>query len=386
MFNFGFAIEHVLGHITHYQNLRHWATQDPTILSSWMSISPDHEDIWEHLPVIRSNWSLKASLRTWNALRATLHTQPLDALFLHTQTIALFALPFMRRIPTVISVDATPINYDSVGTAYDHNVGGNRLLERQKFLWNRSTYQAATGLIAWSNWVKNSLVNDYGIAADKITIIPPGIDLEQWHFEPTPLSGSVRQRPVRLLFVGGDFTRKGGYTLIDAFRSGLNHSSTLDIVTRETNVSERLASMEGVSVHRNVSSNSPFLKKLYYDADIFVFPTQGDCHSLVIVEAMAAGLPIITTQMGAIAELVEDQVNGLLVPPADVNALVAAVSTLVNDEPKRHAMAIASRRFAEERFDGHRNYGKILSLMKQVTEGWASEIRKPPLTSLSSSN
>jgi glycosyltransferase involved in cell wall biosynthesis len=369
MFNFGFAVEYMLGHVTHYQNLQQWVTQDPSVCPIWMPIEAGKKDIWEQIPIVRNNWSLRSSLRTRDAIRSALHAQPLDALLLHTQTLALFALPIMQRIPTIISTDATPLNYDGVGEAYEHKVGRNSLVERQKFLWNRKAYHAADGLVTWCNWAKDSLVADYGIAADKVSVIPPGIDLDRWNFgNKTTANIGVTQDPVRLLFVGGDFVRKGGLTLIEAFHQGLAQDCTLDIVTKDIKIKRDLAGVEGVQVHCGLTSNSPLLKELYAKADVFVFPTQADCFPIAVMEAMAAGLPIVATDVGALGEEVENGVNGLIVPPRDAGAVFAAVRALVEDRSKRQTMAIASRRLAEEHFDGRRNYNKILTLMKCLTE------------------
>lgn len=369
MFNFGFAVEHMLGHVTHYQNFRHWVTEDPSVHPIWLPIEGGKKDIWEHMPVVRANWSLQSSLRARDAIQAALHAQPLDALFLHTQTLALFALPIMQRIPTIISTDATPLNYDSVGEAYGHKRGGISLIERQKFLWNRKAYHAADALVAFCDWAKDSLVVDYGIAPDKVSVIPPGIDLAQWNFgNKTTVNIDATQNPMRLLFVGGDFVRKGGLTLIEAFHKGLAQDCTLDIVTKDLKIERDLAGVEGVRVHCGLTSNSPLLKELYAKADVFVFPTQADCLPIAVMEAMAAGLPVIATDVGALSEEVENGVNGFIVPPGDAGAVVAAVHTLVEDQSRRHTMAIASRCLAEERFDGRRNYNKILTLMKCLTE------------------
>lgn len=366
MFNFGFAVEPVLGHATHHQNLLRWAKEDPEIRPFSLPIDANKSDFWQQIPVIRSNWSLQASWRTREAIAAALRVHNLDAMLLHTQSLALFAFPFMRYIPTIVSIDATPLNYDEFGSGYNHKVGGNFLLEKAKFLWNKSTFKAATILVTWCQWAKDSLVSDYDINAEKVIVIPPGVEMEQWRFGRHKTARSTNKEKVRLLFVGGDFARQGGYLLLEAFRNSLQKDCTLDIVTKDAHIQQKLAGIEGVRVHCGLAANSAPVRELYDRADIFVFPTQADCFPIAIMEAMAAGLPIIATDVGALREEVVDGVNGFIIPPSDPSAIVGAVRSLLSDESKRNAMAIASRRLAEERFDARRNYGELLFLMKHI--------------------
>ncbi len=367
--HFGFVMEQTLGHVTHHQNLARWVAEEADICPVWMPIEYQAADVWERVPVVRSNWSLKASLRARAALRAALHAHPLDALFLHTQTVALFAVPAMRRVPSIVSLDATPLNYDAVGAEYGHNTGNEGWLARRKYLWNRQTFHAATALVTWCRWAKDSLVSDYEVAPEKVTVVPPGVDMARWSFGREKAAcgktgGAEAGGPVRLLFVGGDFARKGGDTLVEAFRAGLYPNCTLDIVTKEEGVARDLAGMEGVRVHCGLTANSEPLRRLYAEADLFVFPTRGDCLPSAVMEAMAAGLPVIATDVGALREEVEDGVNGLIVPPHDAGAVAEAVRALAGDPARRRAMAAASRRLAEERFDAQHNYGTLLALMR----------------------
>lgn len=367
MFNFGFIVEQALGHVTHYQNLKYWVDKDINIKPNWMPVGGNTNDIWEKLPVIRNNWSLQVSLRTRRAIKAAMVSQKPDALFMHTQSLALFSIPLMHRIPTIISTDATPLNLDSIASGYNHKVGGNSAAEYAKYQWNKSTYHAATAIVTWCQWVKDSLIHDYGIPAEKISIIPPGVDLEKWNFKRDRTLESITEKPLRLLFVGGDFARKGGYTLLEAFLNGLDRDYTLDIVTKDVSLKRELTGIKNLHLHCDLTPNCPGLKQLFAQADIFVFPTEADCFGIVASEAMAAGLPVITTSIGGLSEQIEHGVNGLIVPPSDATALAIALRTLRNNPEKIITMAAASRRIAEKRFDARRNYGAVLNLMKSVS-------------------
>ncbi len=360
-------MEQALGHVTHHQNLARWVDDDQAIRPTWIPIEPERADVWERLPIIRGNWSLKASLRARDGLSDALRKRQLDALFLHTQTVALFAVPFMQRIPSVISLDATPLNYDAVGAEYGHQAGNVSWLERRKYQWNRRTFEVAHTLVTWCQWAKDSLVADYGIAPDKIQVIPPGVDLARWDFQDERVDRTARASgPLRLLFVGGDFPRKGGEYVLEAFQSGLALDCELDIVTKNEEIAARLADNKNVRVHCGLTANSAPLRALFAQADVFVFPTLGDCLPIAVMEAMAAGLPVVTTDVGALREEVEDGVNGLIIPPRDPRAIVEAVQTLLHDEARRQAMGATGRRLAEAKFDACTNYNKILTLLKQI--------------------
>ncbi len=373
MFNFGFMVEHALGHITHYQNLKYWVEKDTSIKPTLMPIGNNTNDIWGKMPVVRNNWSLQVSLRALKAVNAAMEIQTPDALFIHTQTLALFCIPLMHHIPTIISTDATPLNFDSIANGYNHKVSNNHFVERAKYEWNKKTYHAAAAIVTWCEWAKKSLVDDYNIPPEKVLVIPPGVDLEQWNFQRQQTPKSAPKNPLRLLFVGGDFARKGGYTLLEAFLNGLDRDYTLDIVTKDVSLKQKLTGINNLHLHCDLTANSQRLKQLYAQADIFVFPTEAECFGMVASEAMAAGLPVITTDIGGLSEQVEHGVNGLILPPADATALAIALDTLKDNPTKITAMAAASRRIAEKRFDAQHNYGTIFSLMKKISRKSCSQ-------------
>jgi glycosyltransferase involved in cell wall biosynthesis len=287
-----------------------------------------------------------------------------DALFIHTQTLSLFSSRFMRQVPTVISLDATPRNYDTVGEAYGHQAGSDRM-ERLKFGWHCRLFRRAAALTTWCQWAKDSLVHDYGVPPERVTVIPPGVDMALWAFgKGQKAQAAETDRPLRLLFVGGDFERKGGKFLIEAYRRRLSRNCTLDIVTRDAIAEREAAGLEGVRIHRGLTANSEPLRALYAGADLFVFPTLADCLPIAVMEAMAAGLPVVTTDVGALREEAAPGVNGLVVPPKDADAIAEAVCSLAHEPERLAAMGRKSRELAEARFDARTNYNAILDLMR----------------------
>jgi len=355
----GFALEYSLGHTTHAQNLKR-------VLQGRLDIVPTYVDLpydglagaWTRLPGVRSNWSLRASLGAWLGLRG--RANGLDGALFHTQVTALFSPGLMRRMPSVISLDATPMQYDALGAFYGHVPSGSARIEALKKRLNQRAFRSARRLVTWSQWAKDSLIADYDVPADKIMVIPPGIDTARWDFD----RSARPPGPVHLLFVGGDFARKGGDTLLEAFtRLPPSPDVHLHIVTKTRGVGEGLP---GVTVWHDVQPNSDPLLRLFALADLFVFPTRGDCLPLAVMEALASGLPVVTTTVGALPEAVTHGETGWIVPPDDPDALADALAALASDGALRARLACQARAVGRERFDAAKNYGRLVETIRTV--------------------
>src|SRR5262249_37399304 len=153
-------------------------------------------------------------------------------------------------------------------------------------------------------------VDDYGCRDGDVAVIPPGIDLQQFTPRPRP------DRLPRILFVGGDFLRKGGDLLLEVYRKRLRGRAELVLVTRDAVPPE-----PGVEVHTGVGANSEKLRELYAGADLFALPTRADCFSLVCMEALASGIPVVTTRVGGIPDIVREGETGHLIDRDDAGAL-----------------------------------------------------------------
>lgn len=356
---FFFVIEQTLGHVAHTRNLERALGATDWIENEIVRLPYEPAGLGR-LPGL-GNWSLRASLMARSALKRRLGEGPLDAAFIHTQVAALLSVGVMRSVPTVVSLDATPVNFDDVGEAYGHR-RGRSLVEAAKASVNRRTFMAAAALVTWSGLAADSLVEDYGVPASRVHVIPPGVDLALFH--PSDRPGSS-DGPVRVLFVGGDFARKGGPDLLAALRGvpGVE----LDVVTG----SEVGQVPPGVRchVHRGLRPADPALLELYRRADVFALPTRGDCLPQVLAEAAASGLPLVATATGAMAEVVRDGDNGFLVPVGSPADLRLALRRLVENAELRLAMGHASLDLARRKHDAFANNRRIFELMAEVAFG-----------------
>lgn len=355
----GFLLEQTLGHITHAQNLQTIIAKDPRLHPRWWPIPWDADGLPASLPGIRSNWTLRAGVHARRAIAHLHRTTTLDALFIHTQVPAVLAGSWLRRIPTIVSVDATPLQYDELGDFYDHRRDG-RVAEQLKWRANHACFHAAVHLVSWSHWAKAGLVDGYGVPPDKVTVIPPGVDPDAWA---APAATSRQSGPFRILFVGGDLERKGGTLLLDAFRRLRDHHGhhgdvELHLVTRT-----EVAPEAGVVVHHGLTPNSAELKALYHQADVFCLPTRGDCLPMVLSEAGAAGLPLVSTRVGAIPEIVRDGETGFLAASDDAEALARVLRRLRDDPRLRRRQGARATEVVREDYDAVTNARRLVDLL-----------------------
>jgi glycosyltransferase involved in cell wall biosynthesis len=351
------------GHITHDQHLWSETAKYPEIHAEWLPILPWKKDRWQTLPVIRSNLTLLSGFRARDQLQH--QTKPFDALYCHTPEAAVLLGKYMKQTPTILSLDATPINIDSIGPAYRHKQRSDTVEHLKKFLIKRS-FERAAHLVTFSHWAKDSLIDDYGVSRHKITVNPSGLDLKRWNVSNEERIVSEADPTARILFVGGDFRRKGGEVLLQS-AAVMQEKWAVDIATNEPTISGANG-IPNVQIHRGLKAGTPELLALYRKANIFVLPTLGDCSPWAILEAMAMRLPVIATSVGGIPELVIHGETGLLIPPDSSEALIAAVRELGRDPKRRHVMGIAARKRVEKYFDSAQNYRNLIDLIKSIAD------------------
>jgi glycosyltransferase involved in cell wall biosynthesis len=348
-----FVMEQHLGHGTFYQNLRRSLQSEKALETHWVEITYANSGAWwETLQFLPAH--VRGTLCGRRQVRQGLRQQTNDIAFFNTQVPAVLGGRIIRRQPYMLCTDITPHQYDQMATAYGHRTDRHWLIKRYKHWANVTLFRQAKHIVPWSQWVRRSLIADYGVAADRITVIPPGVDTARW--QPRP-RGQHSGR-VQILFVGGDFYRKGGEKLLQAFRALPAGSAQLALVTRSA-----IEPGEGVTVYNTLQPNSPELIDLYQRSDLFVLPTNAEAFGIAAVEAGAAGLPVIATNVGGVSDIVIDNHTGFLLPTNEADQLRARLLTLIEDDARRAQMGDAARKQVELHFDARKNAARILELL-----------------------
>lgn len=357
-YNIGFVMDQIAGHITNYRNLRSVAADVPDLRPTWHEIhyykaGGAIEQVREHLLPFVSTYVSGVMRGAWEIHRALAHAH-YDALFTNA-SVGVFFSHVYRRMPTMIDFDSTPRQIDRMeGYAGPDDPPP---LASLKWRLSRTMFHSATLLQAWSNWARQSAIEEYGVPAEKIIVNPPGVNLQFWQPAPAPSA----DRPLRVLFVGGDFRRKGGHLLLEWYRSQRPEECELHIVTREP-----VDSRPGVFVYHDKQPNTQDLLHLYQQSDLFVLPSLGECFGIATVEAMAAGLPVIASDVGGTADIIEPGRNGFIVPGNAPAQLGEAIDTILSNETLRRTMRAQSRQMAEERFDVQKNAHRTFDHLRRI--------------------
>jgi glycosyltransferase involved in cell wall biosynthesis len=285
----------------------------------------------------------------------------LDAVVVHAFQLFCYLTLYrrVRRGPLLaLFQDYAPFREVTMLRNYGHDVT-NDLRRKLRFQLETRFTRRADLWFPWSDWAKQMLIDDSGVPADRIHVVNVGVDLELWPYVPPPDRDG---RPLRLLFVGGDLARKGGDLLLDVLRELPSGVAELDLVTRQP--PEALP--PSVRVHTGLGPNDPALRELYRRCDVFVLPTRADMSSIVAIEAMATGRPVVSTLVGGIPDIVEHGRTGLLVHPDDRRALRDAVLTLAADPDTRERMGRAGRERVERELNAQVSAHHMLSILKRA--------------------
>ena len=217
--------------------------------------------------------------------------------------------------------------------------------------------------------VEADLLRRLGLPEEKLVQIPTGVAMEEFAWE----RSAPQDGPLRLLSVGRlDLEQKGLTELVHAVAelppAVRSHVEFVGDdwggarVLRE--LADRLGVGSRVTIHASVPRDA--VLEAYRHADVLVLASRFESFPRVILEGMAAGLPIVASRVGGVPELVEEGRNALLVPPNDPKALAHAIRDLAQDPDRRAQFGRASRRRAEL-YDWSRLLPRYVALFRELT-------------------
>lgn len=200
---------------------------------------------------------------------------------------------------------------------------------------------------------------------DKLHVVRCGVLPERYGRDPAAGPGNGR-----IVFVGRLAAAKGVPVLLDAFRTvrASHPEATLTLVgdgPERPAIEARIAAL-GLSEAVEITgflSQAEVAGRLAR-SDVFVLPSFAEGLPVVLMEAMASGLPVVATRIAGVAELVEDGISGLLVPPGDADSLAAGLSALLCDPGRRAAMGRHGRGRVEAAFDVRAEAARLRTLLE----------------------
>ena len=181
-------------------------------------------------------------------------------------------------------------------------------------------------VLCLSNYIKGAIRAHHPIAEERLVRLFNAVNLDRF----TPPHRSFDHTGLRLLMVAQDFARKGLRETLLAMARTNRTDVTLTVVGNDSAPPfRRLASRLGIASQIRFVGPTGDVRPFYADADALVLPTRHDPCSLVVLEALATGLPVISSRFNGACEIMTDGVHGrVLDDPADIMALAAAIEQL----------------------------------------------------------
>lgn len=222
-------------------------------------------------------------------------------------------------------------------------------------LEKHNVYKGSKKIIAMSNLMKNEVLQNFDVPEEKIAVIYHSTNTEEFHPRNKQLfRNKIRERyglkddDFILSFVGWEFDRKGLEYIIRAISLLRKDIKLLVIGGDNPTRYIDLARKSGVEKNIIFAGTTPEVRKYYASSDAFVFPTRYEPFGLVIAEAMATGIPVITSKIAGAAELMRDGYDGLLLKnPTDASEIADKIKFLFENEKLRKEIGKNARKTLE---------------------------------------
>lgn len=263
---------------------------------------------------------------------------------------------------------ATPTIAKIIEEEYNKHESFYYTFERNRSMYSKENiiryveeFKYADYFLSPSEWVKKSLLL-CGIPKDKILYLPHGVDINKYR----PVNKIRKESDVlRFLFVGRVEGAKGIHYLFETFRQLADQEIELIVVGNTYSWREEVAhyspNIKVIGLLR--SSEMP---KIYQMADVFILSSLWEGSSLSLLEAMAAGLPVIASEHSCAPDIITSGIEGFVYNPYDIEGLKSHILWFLNNKDKIKEMGIAARNKVENYTweEYYKNVSRIVTLIK----------------------
>lgn len=348
-----FVNENIGGHATVHATLRRSLDAHPEVEAEFLDVPKAtglRRAVGSALPGLgRLDLDFQAlraqlALSQWVRRQLDARARDFDVVHVYTGHAALRSVEILRSMPSVVATDATAetnahrLPYRPATRHTHHAVAAGQRFEGPAM-------RAATLVVANTHWVGDSIRRSYGVGDDRLRVFPYGVAAPAGLDGPAPGTADVPGRLPRLVFVGRQLDRKGALRLQRLHQAHLADECELVIVSPEEPPPGRNVRHVG-----DVTVGDGRLWEELRAAAVFVFPSTIDQAPNAVIEAAAAGLPVVGLRIAAMPEMVPASC-GTLVEPGDDAGLVAALRDLVRDPALRVRQGTAARAHFLERYD-----------------------------------
>lgn len=232
-------------------------------------------------------------------------------------------------------------------------------------------------VIVPSRWLKNAFVK-LGVPETQCTVIPYGLEIEAYNQKLENHVPHFKEKQKPIILVPARMVPIKGHTfLFQALERLKEEDEPFECWLAGNGVLEEHLRQE--AQERQIDDRIHFLggrhdiPTLLAEADMMVLPTLHDTFPFVVMEAQAAGVPVISTAVGGVVEMIAHGKTGLLGPPGDAHFLYQAIKSLIHDPKLRHEISINSRHHAERCWNVSLMIEKTVDVYQQSMESWREE-------------
>ncbi|MBI5477136.1 MAG: glycosyltransferase family 4 protein [Ignavibacteriales bacterium] len=235
----------------------------------------------------------------------------------------------------------------------------------KKDLFHRIIYSKVDKIFVLSNFLRENILETCPVSGGIVKVIPGGVNISLYNVDKkirSRIRGELKILEDTLVI--GTISRidraKGLSELVNAFSGIKNQTKQVKLViVGEPTYGEENYNLELRELVNNLSLNDSVLFTGYRDDipqilssfDIFALPSYEEAFGYVFIEAMAAGLPVVSTNAGGVKDIIQEGINGFTIPPRDIFSIRDCLLKLLNDGEYRLLLGDEGRKIVKEKFD-----------------------------------